>query len=293
MHLSGFIDYLSNEKRFSKHTIKSYEKNLIQFKDYLAIQYQLEDISKATYLEIRSWLVSLMEEKNAPQTVNQKLSTLQSFFKYLLKINVIKENPTRKVIRAKTPKRLPVFVEQSKMENLFSEIMFENSYEGQRDKLILELFYSTGIRLSELLGLKETDIDFYKQTIKVLGKRNKERIIPIGLSLQELLKSFIILKKQKFSDGDPYVFLSLKGKLLQPKAVYTIVKKYLGEITTISKKSPHVLRHTFATHMLNNGADINAIKEILGHANLAATQIYTHNSIEKLKKIHKQAHPKP
>jgi len=240
---------------------------------------------------IRSWLVYLMEHQVGSRSVNRKLTTLKSFYRFLLREGVLDENPMHKINSPKIAKRLPVFVEKEKMEMLFNQVTFGEGYPGIRDRLILELFYSTGMRLSELVNLKESDVDFHHDTIKVLGKRNKERLIPFSMKFESLLKSYLDEKGKAFGDLDD-LFLTDKGRKIYPKLVYRIVSRYIGEVTTMGKKSPHVLRHTFATHLLNNGAELNAVKELLGHASLSATQVYTHNTIEKLKRIYKQAHPK-
>ena len=240
---------------------------------------------------IRSWLVFLMQDEITARSVNRKLSTLKSFYKFLIREGELEENPIRKITPPKTSKRLPVFVEKDKMEMLFEKIEFGEGYPGIRDKMILEMFYSTGIRLSELVNLKESDVDFHYHTIKVLGKRNKERLIPFSENFELFLKLYIEQKRAVFGDNGS-LFLTDKGKIAYHKMIYLIVTKYLGQVTTLEKKSPHILRHTFATHLLNNGAELNAVKELLGHSNLSATQIYTHNTIEKLKRIYNQAHPK-
>jgi len=231
-----------------------------------------------------------MEAKISARSINRKVTTLKTFYKYLLRQNIVKENPMLKVQSPKMSKRLPVFVEKDKMNQLLdNQESFEEDPDKLRNKLIIELFYATGMRLSELINLKQGSIDLSKGQLKVLGKRNKERIIPFGPELGREIKAWLDSKKEEEPE---LLFTGKSGKKLSEKLVYTIVKKYLSGVTTIDKKSPHVLRHTFATHMLNNGADLNAIKELLGHANLSATQIYTHNTVEKLKNIHKQAHPK-
>ena len=285
----GYIEY---ERRYSKHTIESYANDLEQFHLYLKSEYHKEQIEMASHLEIRSWIVQMMEHKITPRSINRKLSTLKSFFKFLMRKGIVKKSPLSKVLAPKTSKRLPVFVEKSGIERLLTDIEFPEGFIGARDKMILDLFYGTGMRRSELNNLKETDIDSYNAQIKVLGKGNKERIIPIQPQLRTALKEYIDLKNRSTAMPSIYLFVNEEGKLLNPSNIYQIVKKYLNLITTIDKKSPHVLRHTFATHLMNNGADINAVKELLGHASLAATQVYTHNTIEKLKNIYKQAHPK-
>lgn len=290
-HISDFCDYLQHQKRYSIHTVTAYKKDLEQFHQFLLSEFETESFKDVSSSFIRSWIVKLIEEGISPRTINRKISSLKSFYKHLLKNRVVDKNPLLKVITPKTSKRLPVFIGEKELTNLFENIDYPNTYEGKRDQLILELFYATGARLSELIELKTNSIDFNNHTIKVLGKRNKERLIPVGNNLTTLIKQYI-LEREKLTPQDNYFFLTKIGKKIYPKLVYSIVNSYLSQITTVSKKSPHVLRHTFATHMLNNGADLNTIKEILGHANLSATQVYTHNTIEKLKNIHKQAHPK-
>tara|TARA_B100000965_G_scaffold394729_1_gene407310 strand:+ start:494 stop:1360 length:867 start_codon:yes stop_codon:yes gene_type:complete len=287
MYLEDFINYIKSEKRFSNHTITSYETDLNQFFNYIETEYQISKPQDVSFKLIRNWISSLLENSLKPSTVNRKISSLKSYYKFLVISNHIEINPTLKLISPKSSKRLPVFIEKDNMDNLFDRDFFEDSFEGKRNKLIIELFYSTGMRLSELINIKISDLDFTNSQIKVLGKRNKERLIPITYSTLKSLLEF----KNKFN-LKIFLFSDEKGKKLYSKKVYRIVNKYLAKISSIQKKSPHVLRHSFATHMLNNGADINAIKEILGHANLSATQIYTHNSIKKLKNVHKQAHPK-
>jgi integrase/recombinase XerC len=286
-----FLAYIQYEKRYSPHTVTAYQTDLNQFFDYLKVQYNITDIREVSHPMIRSWLVHLMEHQTGSRSVNRKLTTLKSFYKFLLREGILDENPMRKITSPKIAKRIPVFIEKDKMEMLFDQVGFGEGYPGTRNRLILEIFYSTGMRLSELVNLKETDVDFHHDTIKVLGKRNKERLIPFSKKFEVLLKSYLDEKRSTFGDTDD-LFLTDKGRKIYPKMIYRIVIRYLGEVTTMEKKSPHVLRHTFATHLLNNGAELNAVKELLGHANLSATQVYTHNTIEKLKRIYKQAHPK-
>ena len=285
----SFIQYLQFEKRFSNHTVLAYSNDLTQFYDYIQTTYEISDLGEINHTLVRSWIVSMMEQKITARSINRKITTLKTFYKYLLRQGTVKENPMLKVQAPKTSKRLPVFVEKDKMDLLLDTVSFEDDPEAERNRLIIELFYATGMRLSELIGLKQANVDVSKGQLKVLGKRNKERIIPFGNELAGKIKAYL---KGNDNAGAEYFFIGKSGKKLSEKLVYTIVKKYLSIVTTIDKKSPHVLRHTFATHMLNNGADLNAIKELLGHANLSATQIYTHNTVEKLKNIHKQAHPK-
>lgn len=290
-HIDSFFDYLTYEKKYSAHTIASYKNDINQFLEFINPNKEDFASSDINYQQIRAWVASLIKDKIAARSVNRKLSSLKSFFKYLQRQQIIDVNPMAKISGPKTPKRLPVFVDEQQMTDLFLEIHFEDGFVGLRDRLILDLLYQTGIRRSELTHLKELDVDTYNSTIKVLGKRNKERIIPISLNLKRNLETYLAVKEEQ-NLSNPMLLVSEKGHTLSEQKVYTLVKKYLSQVTTIQKKSPHVLRHTFATHLLNNGADINAVKDLLGHANLSATQVYTHNTIEKLKKSYKQAHPR-
>jgi integrase/recombinase XerC len=283
-----FITYLSSEKRFSEHTIKSYTTDLKQFTSFLLSEFQIiDEINEISFQIIRTWIASLLEKGINPRSVNRKISTLKTYFKFLIREGVLIENPMTKVVAPKSKKRLPIFIEEDQIASLLNEVQFEEGFIGQRNKLIIELFYVTGIRLSELINIKISDVDFNNQSIKVLGKRNKERIIPLSSNVVNDLNIFI---ENKYKNK--YLFTNLEGDKLYNKLVYRLVNKYIAKISSVNKKSPHILRHTFATHMLNNGADINAIKELLGHANLSATQVYTHNTIEKLKTVYKQAHPR-
>ena len=286
-----FLAYIQYEKRYSVHTVTAYRNDLDQFFEYLQGQYATNDILQVTHPMIRSWLVKLMGTGISPRSINRKLTTLKSFYKFMIRQGILEVNPMRKITSPKTSRRLPVFMEKDKMDLLLDQTAFGSGYPGTRDRLIVEMFYATGMRLSELVNLKNSDVDFQNDTIKVLGKRNKERLIPFSKKFASLLKNYLKQREEAFGQT-PDFFLTDKGKKIYPKMIYLIVTRYLGTVTTLDKKSPHVLRHTFATHLLNNGAELNAVKELLGHANLAATQIYTHNTIEKLKKIYKQAHPK-
>lgn len=294
MFLERFIQYIKFEKRYSPHTVSAYQSDLDQFFKFLNEPEQtINNPAEITYQHIRNWMVHLMGEMTA-RSVNRKIATLRKYFKFLLREGLITDNPTSKIQSPKNVKRLPVVVEDEKLNAMLnSEEVFGDDFGGVRDKLVLEILFGTGIRLAELVGLKEQDIDIYNDTIKVLGKRNKERIVPINHELKLLLEQYIHLKKnQSFDNISVTLIVTNKGSDVYPKFIYLIVNKYLSYISTQNKKSPHVLRHTFATSLLNRGADLNAIKELLGHANLSATQVYTHNSVERLKSIYKQAHPK-
>lgn len=298
-HILAFCNLLQHQKRYSNHTVVAYKNDLEQFQQYIINAYQIHSLKEVKTTIIRSWIVELLQEGIKPQSINRKLSTLKSFYKYLLKNSIVEENPLLKITSPKTSKRLPIFINEKEMNQLFTQVEFNNDFEGKRDKLILELFYSCGMRLSELIYLTTSDVDIYNSTIKVLGKRNKERIIPLTNSFKKNYTLYVE-EREKICDklsrtitsSTNYLFLTKNGKNIYEKLVYRLVNNYLSIVTTATKKSPHILRHTFATHMLNNGAELNTIKEILGHANLSATQIYTHNTIEKLKEVYKQAHPR-
>ena len=292
--IAKFLDYLKYEKRSSENTVTAYEGDLAQFETYLKENFKEVKILETEPVMVRAWMMELLEKELTARTVNRKVSALRAFFRYHVKLKNVKTNPMEAVTSPKVKKRLPQFVEEEDMENLFSEELFQDTFEGWRDRLVIELFYMTGMRLSELTNIRRNDIDLYTCTVKVLGKRNKERIIPFSPRMKEVILKYFSLFDEKYPEipKNYYIFVAPNCNKIYPKAVYRIVRKYLDLVTTIDKRSPHVLRHTFATHMLNHGADINAIKEILGHASLAATQIYTHNSIEKLKNIYNQAHPR-
>ena len=286
-----FLKYLSFEKRYSKHTVDAYRKDLQQFSDFILADFEINNPKEVRHTHIRSWVVALMDSGLLSKSVNRKIATLKSFYKFLLARAYVELNPTTQIKPLKTDKDLPSFVKEEEIINLLDKIEFSSDFVGRRDKLLLELLYSTGIRLAELQGLEETDVNFYEKTIRVLGKRNKERIIPIGNSLIQLIGDYRNLKSESGMTGTN-LLLTDSGDALYPMFIYRKVKKYLSAVTTLSKKSPHVMRHTFATHLLNKGADLNAVKDLLGHTSLAATQVYTHNSIEKLKAAFDQAHPK-
>lgn len=291
--INSFLRYLSYEKRYSLHTLTSYENDLSQFHAFVLDQYQVSDLATATHLHIRSWVIALVEEKLQARSINRKIATLRSFYKFLLKRESISQDPTLRIKALKTPKSLPHFVQEKELSQLLDQFPFDTGFAGFRDRLVLELLYGTGIRQAELLGLSEEAIKLPAGTIQVSGKRNKERIIPLATPLTGLLERYIREKKNLFGhNASPRLIVTDKGEPAYPMYVYRLVKKYLGTFTSSDKQSPHVLRHTFATHLLDKGADLNAVKDLLGHTSLAATQVYTHNSLEKLRKVFEQAHPK-
>jgi len=295
MLIEQFIKYLQHEKRYSQHTVRAYYNDLIQFFDHLEKENRSRDLKEITNTEkvIRNWVVHLMEENISERTINRKLSTLKSYFRYLRRMDEIETNPTAKVFSLKTPGRIPFFVDERNMNLLENEELFKDDFFGLRDRLVIEMLYQTGIRVSELINIKDQDVNCASKQVQIHGKRNKERLIPLNSQLVNLIRQYILKRDLHFrGKSEGCLVVTNKGKKFYSKAVYRIVRKYLSMVTTIDQKSPHVLRHTFATHMLNDGADLNAIKELLGHSNLTATQIYTHSTFEKLKKIYKQAHPR-
>ena len=289
--LNAFLAYLQFEKRYSIHTITAYSNDLIQFFDFIETQYEGMPFTELTGTMVRSWLASMKEVEMTGKTLNRKISSLKSFFKYQIQQGQLVKSPMETVISPKISKRLPAFVAENDMEQLLLNLSFAEGWKGLTEKMVIQLFYATGMRLSELIQCKENQLDISKRVIKVVGKGNKERILPISLELATSLKNYIAEKPSE-AIGHSHLFVTEKGKALQPRAVYTFVKFHLSQVTTLQKKSPHVLRHSFATHLMNNGADLNAVKELLGHSSLAATQVYTHNTIEKLKEVFSKAHPK-
>lgn len=292
MFIERFIRYLQFEKRLSPNTVTAYRKDLEQF--FVFLQTSDADIQKVEHQHVRAWMVELMDQGIESKTINRKISCLRSFYKFLQREELIQFNPMIQVKGPKIPRRLPVIITEQKMDSLLDGVhVFTEDFSGCRDRLIIELLYGTGIRLSELLNLKEEDFNRYEQYIKVLGKRNKERIIPVNSSLAKLIESYINLKQnQGFDIKSSGLIVTNDGRDVYPRFIYRKVKLILSVVSAHKKRSPHILRHSFATSLLNRGADLNAIKELLGHSSLAATQVYTHNSVEKLKLIYKQAHPK-
>lgn len=290
--IDSFLKYIQFEKRFSPHTVSSYRNDLTQAEHFLSTEFSSK-LHEANYQALRSWVINLVEQGLEGKTVNRKVASLKSYYKFLLRRQVIEKSPAEKLKPLKSPKLLPSFVRESEMINLLDVIPFSEDFFGQRDKLILSFLYGTGIRLSELINLQESDINLYQNNVKVLGKRNKERVVPLPQSLTAEVEKYLTLKKECFPENFcTFLIVTDQGRKSYPMMVYRVVKEYLSMVTGSEKKSPHVLRHTFATHLLNKGADLNAVKDLLGHASLAATQVYTHNTLDKLKAVYKQAHPK-
>ncbi len=291
--IDSFLNYLAFNKGYSANTVKSYQTDLLQFNDFLTAFYPGLDFPEVSTTHIRSWIVTILDKGVGTRSVRRKITTLKSFYNYLNLHTNVSSNPLEKINVPKFTSSLPPYINNEDINTLFEKIDFSNDFKGVRDKLILEMLYSTGIRLAELISIKHSDIDLVYKTIKVTGKGNKQRIIPLIPSLVKTLNDYLDIKSKLFPlNNADNMLVTDKGKVLYPKFIYRKVFHYLSLVTTYDKKSPHVLRHTFATHMLNNGAELNSIKEFLGHANLSATQVYTHNTVEKLKKVYKQAHPK-
>jgi len=291
-YVSKFLQYLRYEKRYSPLTHLAYEKNLADFFAYLLSTYAVEDLKQIKHIHIRSWLASLKEAKQTATTINRKQSVLRSFFKYALTQDWILKNPMNTLRALRTPERIPNFLKDEETNFIFEELSFGDGFKGFTDRLILELLYQTGMRRAEVLALKDQQIEWSLHHIRVIGKGNKERLIPIGPQLEEQMQAYIKEKKRLFEHPIPYFFTLENGQQVYAGYVYRLVKKHLSAATSLKKKSPHVMRHTFATQLLNNGANLQAIKDLLGHSSLASTQIYTHNHISKLKDIHKKNHPR-
>jgi len=291
--IQPFIDYLQFEKRYSAHTIRGYRDDLVQFFDFIALDFGEAALSAISPAFIRSWLASLKDGGLSSRSVNRKISTLKSFYKYQIRSGMVEQSPMIAITGPKAGKRLPVYVEQKDIHVLFGGVVFPGDWEGETDRLLLAIFYQTGMRLSELVNLRERQVDQSNRSIKVLGKGNKERVIPVNPVLITAVVLYCQRKRAELEGPDTdRLLVTSKGKPLYAQYVYRAVRKYLAQVTTVDKKSPHVLRHSFATHLMNGGADINSVKELLGHASLAATQVYTHNTIEKLKEVYQKAHPK-
>lgn len=292
--IDSFINFLEYEKKSSRHTVIAYRHDLEQLKDFVSLSFGLDNLATLSHTELRAWIIDLVEQGLSSTSVNRKIATLRSYYKFLLRSRIISKDPTYKLKSLKNPKKIPEFVQELAIEAVLEEDVYAPGFEGTRDRMVIEFLYLTGIRLAELIGLKWTDINQIESQVKVLGKRKKERIIPITKGLQQNIVLYRKVFEERFSNENqsPYFIVSNQGKQSYPVMVYRIVRKYLDLFAQTSKRSPHILRHTFATHLLNKGADLNAVKDLLGHANLAATQVYTHNSLEKLKAVFEQAHPK-
>ena len=291
LYKENYLSHLRSEKRYSDHTIAAYLKDIMQFLSFCTLN-GFDDIVFDPKV-IRLWIVELLESKQTPRTVNRKISLLRNYFRFLIREGKLISDPLVKVIKPKTSKRIPVFIEEKSLNNMLDIYDFGDDFQGVRNHLIIELLYQTGMRRGELVSLSMDSVDFSNGTIRVTGKRSKERIIPMCDNLGRLINEYFLLRNSVFPDpGEKSMFLTNKGKPVYPKMIYRIVVEFLDLVTTLEKKSPHVLRHSFATHLLNRGAELNAIKELMGHANLSATQVYTHNTFEKLKKVYNKAHPR-
>lgn len=288
---TDFVQYLRFEKRYSRHTQIAYEKDLNQFFIYISATFNLQDIPEIALFHIRSWLASLKDEGQTARSINRKISSLSSFYKYLMRQQLADKNLLRQLHALKIPERLPTFLKETETEKLLEELQFEEGFKGSTDRMICELLYQCGMRRAELMQLKEKDVEWGLKQIRILGKGNKERLVPVSPMLLETLREYIAEKKKAGYEREHLLVLE-SGQPLYAGYIYRVVNKYLSDSTTLKKKSPHVLRHTFATHLLSNGANIQAIKDLLGHSSLAATQVYTHNNIDKLKEIHKLNHPR-
>ncbi len=289
--IDGFLQYISAEKRYSKHTQTAYRNDLQHFADFLSTDFALDDLAMATPEMVRSWVVSLMDDGYSARTVNRKISTLNSFYRHLIIIGAIKNNPAGNISALKKAKLLPVVVAEEQINTYLNSENNTDDFPSFRNKLIIDLLYSTGMRRSELIGLQDSSIDFSNRSLKVKGKRNKERIIPLSNKMMEQLQKYLDLKEETFKVATPFLIVTNKGEEAYPRFIYRIVSNELKGLSA-ARRSPHVLRHSFATHLLNNGADLNSIKELMGHASLSATQIYTHTTIEQLRKIYNKAHPR-
>ncbi|WP_339752186.1 tyrosine-type recombinase/integrase [Algoriphagus aquimarinus] len=292
--IDSFVNYLEFEKKASPHTVDAYRRDLTQFEEFASLSFEQIEISEAQHPELRAWVIDLVDSGLSTTSVNRKIATLRSYYKFLLRSRIISKDPTYKLKGLKNPKKLPEFVQEEAIKSVLDESVYQPTFEGQRDKMVMEFLYLTGVRLSELIGLQWSDINLIEDSVKVLGKRKKERIIPITRGLKQNILLYKKVFEERFSKvgQSEYFIVSNQQKQSYPMMIFRIVRHYLDLFAQTSKRSPHVLRHTFATHLLNKGADLNAVKDLLGHASLAATQVYTHNSMEKLKAVFEQAHPK-
>jgi len=292
MLIDSFLDHLRYERNYSERTITSYRVDLLQFGEYLKSKEDKNEFTTADADLIRGWVVALMDENCKPASVNRKLSALRSFYRFLIREGKMTVNPMAKVVGPKKKKPLPVFLREDEMNRLLDEVPFEEGFEGCRNRMILETFYATGMRLSELIGLNDADVDFSSKLIKVTGKRNKQRLIPFGKELEEDLLIYIKVRNEALPEREKSLFVRKNGMRMYPAQVYRLVRRSLSKVVTLKKRSPHVLRHTFATAMLNDNAQLGAVKELLGHESLATTEVYTHTTFEELKKVYEQAHPR-
>ncbi len=292
-HEESFYGYLSLERRFSRNTLTAYRGDLSNFIAHCTEQQCLTSVTEVRHLHVRSWVVAQMQEGQSARSIVRRLSCLKTYFRFLKKRGVVSRDPMQKVVSPKTGKRLPVFVQENQLAALFTHVKFGEDYTGRLHRLLLELLYATGIRRSEASSLKISNIDASRGVLRISGKGSKERLVPFASYLGDLLNVFLDARRAAFPGSEePWLFLNKKGERLSPENIYYIVRKHLSAVTTVEQRSPHVLRHSFATHLSNHGADLNAIKELLGHSNLAATQVYMHNSIERLIQVYEQAHPK-
>ncbi|WP_439132590.1 tyrosine-type recombinase/integrase [Polaribacter sp.] len=289
--INSFLEYISLEKKYSVHTITAYKNDLISFQDFLITECNQEDLLNVNYSQVRSWIVSLVDLKISNRSINRKVSTLKSFYKFLQKTHQVKVNPLSKHKSLKVKQKVQVPFNLNEINDVINSVQEYNDFTTVRNKLIVELFYATGIRRSELINIKEKDVDLSNKTIKVLGKRNKERFVPLLMPVLQTLKHYLEIKKQ-ISINIEELFITEKGNKIYETLVYRIINSYFSKVSTKEKKSPHILRHSFATHLLNEGADLNSVKELLGHSSLASTQVYTHNSLDAIKKVYNQAHPR-
>ncbi|SNR14999.1 tyrosine-type recombinase/integrase [Tenacibaculum jejuense] len=290
MFIDAFLDYLSLEKKYSAHTVLAYKTDLIAFKDYCEVEFDQVDLESINYNQIRSWIVTLVDQGISNRTINRKVSSLKTFYKFLQKIEVITANPLSKHKALKTQKKNEIPFSIKEMENVFKDLN-EDDFVSLRNRLIVELFYSTGMRRIELINIKLSDVDLSSNTVKILGKRNKERIVPLIFAVTQTLKKYIT-SRNEIVENNEYLFITEKGNKIYETLVYRIINRYFSKVSTKTKKSPHILRHTFATQLLNQGADLNSVKELLGHSSLASTQVYTHNNLEQLKQVFNKAHPR-